>query len=151
MAGLVAITAPCAFVSPGASVIIGLIAGVLVCLATFGLEKIRIDDPVGAVPVHLVNGIWGIVAVGLFANGNPASAGWNGVTSPVTGLFYGGSGQLMAQLFTVGAILVVACGLSLAFFKALSLLKILRSEPHDELVGLDIPEMVRQVTPMRIL
>ena len=89
LAGLVAITAPCAFVTPLAAVVIGLIAGVIVCLATFGLEKMRIDDPVGATPVHLVNGLWGLLAVGIFANGNPITAGWNGVATPVTGLLYG--------------------------------------------------------------
>ena len=82
LAGLVAITAPCAFVTSWAAVVIGLIAGVIVCLATFGIEKLRIDDPVGAVPVHFANGLWGVLAVGIFANGNPVTAGWNGVRYP---------------------------------------------------------------------
>ncbi len=141
LAGLVAITAPCAFVSPLSAVIIGLVAGVLVCLATFALEKLRIDDPVGAAPVHLVNGAWGVLAVGIFANGNPITAGWNGVATPVTGLLYGGGSQLAAQFLEAVAIFAAVGGLSYVFFRVLSALKVLRSAPADELMGLDIPEM----------
>ena len=141
LAGLVAITAPCAFVDTWAAVVIGAVAGVLVCLVTTWLERARIDDPVGAVPVHLANGAWGVIAVGLFANGSDLTAGWNGVPSAVSGLFYGGSGQLIAQFAEVGAVFVAVGGLSYVFFRILSALKVLRSEAHDELVGLDIPEM----------
>jgi Amt family ammonium transporter len=141
LAGLVAITAPCAFVSPLASVVIGLIAGVIVCLATFGIERMHIDDPVGAVPVHFCNGIWGLLSVGIFANGNPASAGWNGIQTPVIGLIHGGSTQIIAQVFEVVSISVVAVGLSYCFFKILNALNLLRSAPADELMGLDVPEM----------
>jgi Amt family ammonium transporter len=142
LAGLVAITAPCAFVTPIVSVLIGLIAGVLVCLATVWIEKWGIDDPVGAVPVHFFNGIFGVIAVGLFATGNPDTAAWNGIDSAVTGLFYGGGiGQLVAQLFEAVSIAVVAFGLSFVFFKFLMGMKLLRSEPKDEIIGLDIPEM----------
>ncbi len=142
LAGLVAITAPCAFVTPLAAVVIGLIAGVIVCLATFGLERLRIDDPVGATPVHLVNGLWGLLAVGIFANGNPITAGWNGVATPVTGLLYGGGvSQLLAQLAEIGAILVFVGGLTFVVFKILSAVKLLRVAPGVELSGLDIPEM----------
>lgn len=142
LAGLVAITAPCAFVTPISAVVIGLIAGVIVCLATFGIEKLHIDDPVGATPVHLVNGMWGLLAVGIFANGNPLTAGWNGVATPVTGLLYGGGvSQLLAQLAEIGAILVFAGGLTFVFFKVVSAVKLLRVAPAAELAGLDIPEM----------
>ncbi|MCW5861317.1 MAG: ammonium transporter, partial [Caldilineales bacterium] len=141
LAGLVAITAPCAFVSPLSAVVIGLVAGVLVCFATFALEKLRIDDPVGAAPVHLVNGVWGLLAVGIFANGNPATAGWNGVATPVTGLLYGGSGQMAAQFLEIVAIFATVGGLSYVFFRVVNALKLLRSAPADELAGLDIPEM----------
>ncbi len=141
LAGLVAITSPCAFVSPLAAVVIGLIAGVIVCLAAFGIEKLHIDDPVGAVPVHFCNGFWGLLAVGIFANGNPASAGWNGVQTPVVGLLHGGSTQIIAQVFEITSIFIVAAGLSFAFFKALNAFKLLRSAPADELMGLDVPEM----------
>ncbi len=142
LAGLVAITSPCAFVSPGAAAIIGAVAGVLVCLASAALEKMRIDDPVGAVPVHFVNGTWGVLSVGLFANGNPATAGWNGMEGTVRGLFYGGGlGQLASQALEATSILVFVFGLSLLFFKLLAALKLLRVDPKDEILGLDIPEM----------
>ncbi len=142
LAGLVAITAPCAFVSSIGAVIIGAVAGVLVCLATFALEKMKIDDPVGAVPVHFVNGLWGVLAVGLFAVGNPDTAAWNGIDSAVTGLFSGGGfGQLAAQIFQAVAVTVVAFGLSYAFFSALHRAGLLRSKAEDEIAGLDLPEM----------
>ena len=144
LAGLVAITSPCAFVTPMAAVVIGLIAGVIVCLATFAIEKMRIDDPVGAVPVHFCNGVWGLLSVGIFANGNPASAGWNGVQTPVVGLLYGGSTQIIAQSFEVISIFVFAVGLSYGFFKVLNAFNLLRSAPADELTGLDVPEMGMQ-------
>ena len=108
------------------AVVIGLIAGVIVCLATFLLERLHIDDPVGAVPVHFFNGIWGVLAVGIFANGGASSAGWNGVDGPVTGLLYGGGTQIVAQIMEVAAIFVVVGGLSFVFFKVLSALRLLR-------------------------
>jgi Amt family ammonium transporter len=141
LAGLVAITSPCAFVSPLAAVVIGLISGVLVCLATFALEKMHIDDPVGAVPVHFTNGVWGLLAVGIFSNGNPSSAGWNGVQTAVVGLIHGGNTQIIAQALEVVSIFVVGFGLSYLFFKVVNAFKMLRSEPADELTGLDMPEM----------
>ena len=141
LAGLVAITAPCAFIGSGSAVVIGLISGVLVCLVTFALEKLHIDDPVGAVPVHFANGFWGVLAVGIFANGNPVTAGWNGVAGPVTGLLYGGGAQFVAQFAEAASVIVTVGGLSYVFFKVLSALKLLRSEPADELMGLDMPEM----------
>lgn len=142
LAGLVAITAPCAFVTSWAAVVIGLAAGVLVCLAAFSLEKLKIDDPVGAVPVHFVCGTWGVLSVGLFASANPDTAAWNGIDRAVVGLFYGGGfGQLGAQLLEAGAVFAVAFGLSLVFFKVLNSFGVLRSDPHAEIIGLDIPEM----------
>ncbi len=141
LAGLVAITAPCAFVDTWAALVIGLIAGVLVCVATSSLERMKIDDPVGAVPVHFVNGIWGVLAVGIFANANPNTAAWNGVDSAVTGLLYGGSTQILAQLAEVISVAVVAIGLSWIFFLILNKAGVLRSAPADEMMGLDLPEM----------
>jgi len=141
LAGLVAITAPCAFVDPWAAVVIGLIAGVLVVFASSLLEKLKIDDPVGAVPVHLFNGAWGVLAVGIFANGNPDTAAWNGVESAVTGLLYGGSTQILAQLAEVTSIFVAVFGLSYLFFKVCNSFKLLRVSREDELGGLDMPEM----------
>ena len=141
LAGLVAITAPCAFVAPWAAVVIGAIAGVLVIWASTALEKLKIDDPVGAVPVHMVNGAWGVLAVGIFANGNPDTAAWNGMESAVTGLIYGGTTQIVAQLAEVLSIFVVVFGLSYLFFKAMYALKLMRVSREDELAGLDLPEM----------
>jgi Amt family ammonium transporter len=141
LAGLVAITAPCAFVDTWAAIVIGIVAGVIVCLVSFALEKRQIDDPVGAVPVHLANGLWGVLAVGIFAMGNPDTAGWNGIQTPVTGLLYGGTTQIFAQIAEVAAILVVVFGLSYVFFTVLNRLKLLRSARADELAGLDLPEM----------
>jgi ammonium transporter, Amt family len=141
LAGLVAITAPCAFVDSLGAVAIGFIAGILVCLATFGLEKLRIDDPVGATPVHLVNGAWGLLSVGIFANGNAASDGWNGAAGPVRGLLYGGGSQILAQAAEMFSIFLVVGTCSYGFFKVLSACKLLRVAPTDELAGLDLPEM----------
>ena len=141
LAGLVAITAPCAFVDSWAAVVIGLIAGVIVCWATALIEKWKIDDPVGAVPVHFFNGLWGVLAVGIFANGNPDTAAWNGVESAVTGLLYGGTTQILAQFAEAGSILVFVFGLTYVFFKALAALKLLRVSREVELQGLDLPEM----------
>jgi Amt family ammonium transporter len=124
-----------------AAAIIGVVAGVLVCLASQWLEKAKIDDPVGAVPVHFVNGIWGVLAVGLFANGNPDTAAWNGVSTPVTGLLYGGSTQIIAQVLEAISVAVVVFGLSYAVFTALKRVGLLRSRAEDELAGLDLPEM----------
>lgn len=141
LAGLVAITAPCAFVDTWAAVVIGIMAGVIVCLATVALEKAKIDDPVGAIPVHFANGIFGVLAVGIFAMGNPDTAGWNGVATPVTGLLYGGGGQIVSQIAEVLAIFIVVFGLSYVFFRVLAQLKVLRTTREAELQGLDVPEM----------
>src|SRR2546425_5806006 len=98
LAGLVAITAPCAFVTAPSAVLIGAVAGLLVCVAVFFIDgKLRIDDPVGAISVHGVNGLWGILSVGLLADGTYGD-GWNGVPGAVRGLFYGDASQLVAQL-----------------------------------------------------
>ena len=101
-----AITAPSGFVNPVGSVIIGLIAGVLVCLSVEFVERVmKVDDPVGAISVHGANGLWGVISVGLFADGKSNYGGsWNGVTGSVTGLFYGDAGQLVAQLIGVATL-----------------------------------------------
>jgi Amt family ammonium transporter len=102
LAGLVAITAPCAFVTPMSAVIIGAIAGVLVIVAVLAIERrLKIDDPVGACAVHGVSGAFGTLSVGVFADGHYGD-GLNGVAGPVTGLLAGGgAGQLVAQLIAV--------------------------------------------------
>ena len=141
LAGLVAITAPCAFVSGISAFIIGLIAGLLVCVAVPFIEnKWKLDDPVGAISVHGVNGFWGILALGLFADGSYGD-GINGVAGGVRGLFYGDGSQLVAQLICLGVLLVFGFGVSYIFFKVLDKVWGLRVAPEDELEGVDIPEM----------
>src|SRR5512141_131053 len=103
LAGLVAITAPCAFVSAWAAAVIGAIAGVLVIVtAVFIDTKLKIDDPVGASAVHGVNGAWGVLSLGLFSNGTYGE-GINGIKGGVTALFYGDAGQFMAELIGIAA------------------------------------------------
>jgi ammonium transporter, Amt family len=141
LAGLVAITAPCAFVTVQAAALIGLISGVLVIEAAFFIEKVlKIDDPVGAVAVHGVNGAWGCIALGLFADGT-YGAGLNGVAGPVTGLFYGNPGQLYAELIGVSANIIYVGIVGFAVFKLIDITIGNRVKPEDELDGLDIPEM----------
>ncbi len=141
LAGLVAITAPCAFVNGLSAFIIGLVAGILVCLAVPFIEnKFKLDDPVGAISVHGVNGFWGILSLGLFADGTYGD-GVNGVAGGVKGLFFGDAGQFFAQLICLGVLIVWGFGVSFVFFKVLDKVWGLRIAPEDELEGLDIPEM----------
>ena len=148
LAGLVAITAPCAFVDPWAAGVIGLIAGVLVIESAFFIERrFKLDDPVGAISVHGVCGIFGVLAVGIFANGT-YGAGWNlteGVDGGVTGILYGGSGfeQLIAQTIGAATIVVVFGLLSYGFFRLQDRLTAggIRPTAADEVAGLDLPEM----------
>jgi ammonia channel protein AmtB len=108
LAGLVAITAPCAFVTPIGAAIIGAIAGVVVVYSSFFIEKIGIDDVAGAISVHGTCGAWGVISVGLFACGE-YGAGFNGVPTPVIGLFYGGGlNQLVMQIIDLGALVTWA-------------------------------------------
>ena len=136
LAGLVAITAPCDLVTANASIVIGLIAGVLVVLSVFALDKVHVDDPVGAVSVHCVNGIWGTLAVGLFAA--PVSAGYG---NEMAGLFYGG-GLKFLGIQALGALCTAAwafgCGATIFF--VLKKAGILRVSATTELKGLDITE-----------
>ncbi|HYW19119.1 MAG TPA: ammonium transporter [Nodularia sp. (in: cyanobacteria)] len=141
LAGLVSITASCAFVSIPASLIIGFIGGVLVVFAVTLFDKIRIDDPVGATSVHLVCGIWGTVAVGLWSAG-PGVYSWYGEgAGPTAGLFAGGGlGQLFIQLvgiLSVGGITVVLSSIFWLLLKATLGIRVSREE---ELEGLDISE-----------
>ncbi|MBA4369991.1 MAG: ammonium transporter, partial [Coriobacteriaceae bacterium] len=141
LAGLVAITAPCAFVPPWAAVVIGAIAGVIVVGSVVFLERrLKVDDPVGAVSVHGVNGAWGMIALGLFADGT-YGAGWNGVEGAVTGLFYGNASQLAAQFVAVGVVFAWAFGTHYVFFTVQKALMGLRSSAEDELAGLDPAEI----------
>lgn len=141
LAGLVAITAPCAFVGVGAAAIIGLISGVLVIEAAFFIEKrLKIDDPVGAIAVHGVNGAFGCIALGLFADGSYGD-GWNGVAGGVTGLFYGDASQLLAQTIGVVVNIIYVGAIGWIIFKLIGKFVGNRVKPEDELFGLDIPEM----------
>ncbi len=141
LAGLVAITAPCAFVNAASSFIIGLIAGILVCLSVSFVENhLRLDDPVGAISVHCVNGLWGVLSLGLFADGSYGD-GINGVAGGVKGLFYGDASQFAAQFIAVIVLFVWGFGVSYVFFKVLDKIWGLRVSPEAELAGLDIPEM----------
>ena len=118
-----------------------MIGGVLVCVAAVALEKAKIDDAVGAAPVHLDQWHLGRVGRRIFANGNPDTALWNGIETPVTGLLYGGTGQFVAQVFEVVAVGGTVFISSFIFFKILSALKVLRVSREVELEGLDGPEM----------
>jgi len=147
LAGLVAITAPCAFVNSVSAVAIGGIAGILLCWGVFFVERtLKIDDPVGAISVHGLNGAWGILALGLFADGTYGD-GLNGVTGPVAGLFYGDGSQLLAQLIGIATNIVFVFTVMYAFFKVLNMLTPLRVKPEDELEGLDMAEVAVKAYP----
>lgn len=140
LAGLVAITAPCAVVSPVGALAIGSVAGVIVVLAVYGFDKVKLDDPVGALAVHLVNGIWGTVAVGLFAV--------PGYTEGISGLFYGGGfGQTGVQLVGILSVGVLAFGGSLLFWSAIKAVMGIRVSREEEIRGLDIGEMGMEAYP----
>src|SRR2546428_1191913 len=143
LAGLVAITAPSGFVNSMGAVIIGLVAGVLVCLSCEFIErKMKIDDVVGAISVHGTNGLWGVISVGLFADGKSNYAGaWNNVPGSVTGLFYGDPGQLVAQLVGVATLVGFVFSFSFALNMIIEAVWGHRVPAKVELEGLDIPEM----------
>jgi ammonium transporter, Amt family len=135
LAGLVAITAPCAFVSVGSAAIIGIIAGVLVVLAVPFFDKLHIDDPVGALSVHLVNGVFGTIAVGLFAQ--------DGITGAATGnglLFGGGFKLLGAQLTGVLAVGAYTFAIAFVAWYIIKLVMGIRVSREEEVRGLDIGE-----------
>jgi ammonium transporter, Amt family len=143
LAGLVAITAPSGFVNTAGACIIGLVAGVLVCLScSFFENTLKVDDPVGAISVHGTNGLWGVISVGLFADGTSNYGGsWNGVTGNVTGLFYGDPSQLVAQLVGVSTLIGVVFSISMVINLAIEFFVGHRVSAETELAGLDIPEM----------
>jgi Amt family ammonium transporter len=147
LGGLVAITASCAFVSPAAAALVGVVAGVLVVWAVRLLERrLRVDDPVGAVAVHGVCGTWGALALGLFADGSHGF-GWNGVAGPVRGLLFGDAGQLAAQAIGVLANLVFVFGAAYGFFKLVDRVMGNRVPPEVEWSGLDALEMGTDAYP----
>ncbi len=147
LAGLVAITAPCAFVAPWAAMVIGIVSGFIVVYAVIVIENtFKIDDPVGAVAVHGANGLWGVVALGLFADGS-YGGGLNGVAGGVKGLFYGDSGQFVAQLVNCIVLVTFCSVMCIIFFRLLDKVVGLRSLEADEIAGLDLPEMGAMAYP----
>ena len=150
LAGLVAITAPCAFVSSWAAVVIGGVAGILVVLSVFFWDRIGVDDPVGAISVHGVNGLWGVISLGLLANGK-YGAGWNGVvrerwveaagSDGVRGLLYGDASQFAAQLLDAAVVAIFGFLMAFVWFKISNLITPLRVTREVETQGLDHPEM----------
>jgi Amt family ammonium transporter len=141
LAGLVAITAPCAFVTAPSAVLIGAVAGVLVVYSVFFVERtLKIDDPVGAISVHGTNGAWGVLALGLLADGRYGD-GWNGVPGAVTGLLYGDARQFVAQCIGTITCFVFVFVTMYVFFKVLDAVIGNRVSAEAELAGLDLPEM----------
>ncbi len=135
LAGLVAITAPCAFVSVGSSLLIGLGAGILVVLSVLFFDRVRVDDPVGAISVHLACGVFGTLALGFFAQ----DALMPGTTG--NGLFYGGGWKLfLAQLTGVAAVGVFTFAISLLFWAILKATMGIRVSAEEEIEGLDVGE-----------
>lgn len=133
LAGLVAITAPCAFVDPWAAILIGAIGGILVVLGVVLLDKLKIDDPVGAFPVHGINGVWGTLAVGLF--------GKEALGLAHNGLFYGGGlTQFGIQVLGVAAVATFVILTMGIIFKLIDMTVGLRVSREEELKGLDITE-----------
>jgi Amt family ammonium transporter len=166
LAGLVAITAPCAFVAPWAAVLIGLLAGLFVVWGCLFVERVlKVDDPVGAVGVHGINGAWGVLALGLFADGTYSSGlnnsfwykladgslKWypeklkelpdNVSEQGVTGLFYGNPSQLLAECIGVGANLIWVGASAFLVFWLIDKLVGNRVSAAVELQGLDVPEL----------
>jgi Amt family ammonium transporter len=141
LAGLVAITAPCAFVTPGAAAIIGVVAGFLVIEAVLFFDRVRIDDPVGATSVHLVNGVFGTLCVGLFGVKDLGGL-------PKAGLFYGGGfEQLWIQLKGVLSVGGFTFAASLAVWYAIKMLMGVRVKAEDEMTGLDAVEIGMEAYP----
>lgn len=137
LAGLVAITAPCAWVTPLNSIFIGMIGGAIVVYGAILLEKLKIDDPVSAVPVHLMNGAWGTLAVGIFATENG-----------VTGLIAGNSGQLIAQLIGIGAVAAWCLVMGILLFPVIIKNTVgLRVSREEEMKGLDVEEHGTEAYP----
>jgi Amt family ammonium transporter len=145
LAGLVAITAPCAYVSVMSSAIIGLIAGILVVPAVMFFDKMKIDDPVGALSVHLVNGVWGTISVGLFATADAPGGGANGLFNG------GGFASLQAQLIGTVAVAVFTLAFTFIAWSIIKLILGMRVDAEDEIRGLDFAEMGMEAYPKEVL
>jgi Amt family ammonium transporter len=143
LAGLVAITCPCYWVSPTGSILLGAVAGVLVVLGLELLEWLRIDDPIGAVPVHGFCGIWGTLSLGLFACGKYGVTGALAAdnSAPLTGLFYGGGTTVLkAQLIGSAVVAIATFAVSFAVMNLIKALGLLRVSEKGEMFGLDLYE-----------
>src|SRR3989441_1006984 len=141
LAGLVAITAPCAFVSSFWAFVIGAVAGVLVCLSVLFIEQtLKVDDPVGASSVHGTCGAWGVISLGLFADGTYGD-GFNNIPGTVRGLLYGDPSQFVAQVVGTLTNFGFIFAASWVFFKAMDAVMGMRVSAEVELEGLDVPEM----------
>jgi len=133
LAGLVAVTAPCAFVEPWAAIVIGIVGGIIVVLGVILLDKLKIDDPVGAVPVHGLNGLWGTLSIGLF--------GKKALDVAKNGLFYGGGlKQLGIQALGVTTAVIFVLITMGGLFKLIDMFIGLRVNKEEELAGLDTSE-----------
>ncbi len=141
LAGLVGVTAPVAFIAPWSAVVIGALAAPIMMISVSVIEKVfKIDDPVGAISVHGTCGLWGLLAVGIFANGN------NGVT----GLVAGDSMQIVSQLISMGVVLAWALVTGFAMFLALKGTMGVRVSEEEEEVGLDVSEQAVHTYPEQL-
>jgi Amt family ammonium transporter len=143
LAGLVAITCPCYWVTPTGAVLLGGVAGVLVILGVDLLEYLRIDDPIGAVPVHGLCGIWGTISLGLFASGQFGASGPISPdnSAPLKGLFYGGGTQvLIAQVIGSACITLATFAVAMVVMLAVNATGTLRLPAEFELYGMDLHE-----------
>jgi len=156
LAGLVAITCPCYWVDPLGAICLGFVAGVVVVFGLYLLEYLRIDDPIGAVPVHGFAGMWGTMSLGLFAAGKYGATGATGAdnSSPVAGLFYGG-GTSVLKAQVIGSLTITAATFAVAF----AMMWVIRQLPHPwnlrveekgELIGLDLYEHGSNAYPDQI-
>jgi Amt family ammonium transporter len=131
LAGLVGVTAPAAFVAPWAAVIIGAIGAVVMIGSVSFVERVlKVDDPVGAVSVHGAAGLWGLLAVGIFADG----------TAGVSGLIAGEGWQIVAQLISIGTVVGWSLATGFALFLLLKYTMGVRATYEEEVAGLDLPE-----------
>lgn len=139
LAGLVGITAPCAWVAPWAAVVIGGVAALVMIGSLNFVEKVlKVDDVVGAVSVHGAGGIWGLLALGLFADGTYGN--YTTEAPMVTGLLHGEAEQFLAQLISVGVVVAWSLGAGFLMFGVLNKTMGLRALREEELEGLDVPE-----------
>jgi Amt family ammonium transporter len=156
LAGLVAVTASCAFITPTSSVVIGILAGLLVCAGVlFNDRVLKIDDPCGAISVLGYCGWFGAICVGIFADGT-YGAGWNGVGAAsylghagqgVTGLLHGDSLQFLSQLFGSTICVAWAFGATYVVFFVVNKIRSMRVSAETEMEGLDVPEFGMQAYP----